>query len=140
MIRIFVTIFLICLSSCIFAPSLDSIHKAGFTKSDRMQILGAEVKSFHDALFWGHVNDAIVYADQDLRSQIATEIRNRTANERIVESSVELVDFTEDGYEAAVEVGVRYFKIPQYVVNKRVEKERWRFTVVNGWKIIERKV
>ncbi len=131
---------IIILSGCVFAPTIDSFRRAGITKADRASLLGGEVKKFHDALYWGQAETVLSMISEQAREDVLMELKGRTDEERIVESKIVALAISDDGFEANVEVAVRYFKVPTYIVNKRKEKELWRFSMTDGWRLVEREV
>ncbi len=128
------------LGGCIFAPTLDSISKAGFTKGDREGILSDSMKKFHDALYWGNPSQALAMVTDEGRENVLASIKKSKREERIVDSKVEMVDFKNDSFEAEVDVTVRYFQVPYYVVKDRTEREQWEFSLVDGWRLRTRDV
>ena len=125
-----------CLSGCFLAPAIDSFNQLGVTESDRVKLLPQQIKRFQDALYWSSPQEALTYAAAENRTEISQQLRNKKAEERIVESKIENVDFKDNAYSANVEVSVRYFVVPYYIVSRRLEDQGWRFSLTDGWKLV----
>ena len=128
------------LTGCFLAPAISSMKEAGLTEADRMTRLSKDIKIFQDALYWGDQNTALAYVLPDNFESFQQTIRASKKNERIVESKVESANFTEDAYAATVEITVRSYRVPYYVVQDRLERQQWKFTLADGWKIASREV
>ena len=126
------------LTSCIFVPAIDSIKKAGITENDRKQLLAVEVKKFHDAINWSNPHEAMSYVDAQSLDTLGPRLRESAENEKIFETKVKNIVFEDDAYAASVEVSTRLYKVPVYVVHDRLENEKWRFSLSDGWKILEK--
>ena len=55
----------------------------------------------------------------------------------MVDSEVQFVKFSEDAYEADVEVSTRFHIFSTNTIESRSQRERWRFSLGSGWKVIE---
>ena len=128
------------LSGCFLAPAIDSFNKLGVTKADRMQLLQVNVKRFNEALYWARPEEALTYVADTHRTDIAKSLKDLKRSEKIMESNVEEVNFTEDAYGADIEVQVRYLSItrPTNVIQSRTEKQNWKFSVSDGWQLVSR--
>lgn len=126
------------LQSCILAPFIDSFSQAGVTKNDRMRLLGEEVQRFNEALYWGRPDEALRFARADARATLQPGIRKLAKEEKVVDAKVEYVDFAEDAYSAEVNMVVRSYKVPVYIVQNRNEKQKWDFSLTDGWKLVSR--
>ena len=137
------SIFLLCtisisLAGCFLAPAINSVREAGLTEPSRRMLLAKDVRQFSEALYWGDAGKALAYVTAESQATFRDQIRTSKKSERIVETKVENVVFTEGSYEADVDVSVRYFKVPFYVVNERLERQAWRFNLTDGWRISAR--
>jgi hypothetical protein len=133
---------LVSLSACIFAPTIDSVRRAGLTEGSRQGLLPESLKNFNEALQWGSSQDAINYIDpegQDIEN-MANQIQQLAQEEKVVESKILGIDFKENAFKAIVNVNVRAYKVPYYVVTDRKEKQIWKFSLSDGWKINSREV
>ena len=129
------------LSSCqLVAGQIDSFKQLGVAKGDRENLLGQQIKKFYEKLYWNNPRGALEYVADDRRETIAREMRGIGQQERIVEYRIEFVEFSNDSYAADAEVAVRYYRVPYYAVNERVEKQRWDFSLTDGWRLVSREV
>lgn len=124
---------------CFLAPAIDSFNKLGVTESDRKALLGERIHRFRDALYWGEPGEAIAFVLPQSRQMLEPAFRRIRKEEKIVDSRLESVEFLENGYKADVEMIVKYYRVPYYVVNERTEKQVWEFNMSDGWLLSERK-
>lgn len=128
------------LSGCVLVPFLQAFKEAGATESDRMVLLNDQVKKFNAAVVWGNKAEAISYIDSESRVLIAPQLKDTNEEERIVDSRVDNVEWGEGAREATVSVKTKFYRIPIYVVNTRVEEQQWKFTHGDGWRLTNRSV
>jgi len=126
------------LNGCILAPAIDSFTKIGVTRGDRQNLLAQDIKRFHDALYWKKYSEALSLVSAEARDEVYREIRERSQSERVIDSEVTFVDFSEDAYEAETEIAVRFHETRFNLVQTRTEKQNWRFSVSDGWKLVSR--
>jgi len=124
----------------LIAPVAESVQSVGITAGDRQALLPNELTKFNTALFWGRAPDALAYVLPESRESVQAQLRKGRDQERLVESKVDNIDYSEDGYDATVEVTFKYFKVPFYIVTERHEVQKWRFTIRNGWKLLSREI
>jgi hypothetical protein len=120
------------------APFIGSFKQAGVTQSDREALLPREVKRFNDALFWGNSGPIMAMVDEAAREEIGNQVAEAADVERVVESKVLKVNYANDAYEADVKLKVRFYRVPFYIVQDRVEHQRWKFSFHDGWQISAR--
>jgi hypothetical protein len=126
-------------TGCVLVPVIESVSKIGITSGDREALLSRDMKKFHEALYWGDPNEAVLFASDEARSELGNQLRKSRRKERIVESRIESVAFKDDSYTAHVQVIVKYYETPFYIVNERVEDQQWQFNVPAGWRLTSRK-
>lgn len=129
----------LCISSCILAPFIGSVKDAGLMKGDREALLTKDIKHFGDALYWGDMQQALTFVAPEVRSTLGKEL-NAVKGDRVIESSIGAVEFNSRATEAKVDLNVRYYKIPVYLVKTRTEKQTWVFDMLDGWKLEAREV
>lgn len=141
-IRILILLWIVsAFSGCVvLAPLIQSYKETGISEGDRKQLLSQSVKEFNEALFWGRVDTALALADASVHDQLRKEVRKKRKSERLVESNIEYVDFKDGARKADVDVLVRFFKVPVYIVKERIERQRWIFALGSGWKLSGREV
>ncbi len=124
----------------LIAPVAESFHSVGITAGDRKGLLPDQLSKFNNALFWGRGQDALRYVTPEGRDSVLEQLRKGRDEERVVESKVGIIDFSEDGYDATVDVTFKYFKVPFYIVTERKELQKWKFTISDGWKLTNREI
>ena len=87
-------------------------------------------------------SQALEFVVPEERDRLREGIReHRMKKERIVESKVEDVIFDDDARTADVEMTIRYYRTPVYIVKDRLEVQKWSFVGVGtGWLLSEREV
>lgn len=121
------------ISSCGIIRSLDDIVT---TSSGREGKLATTTRVFNELLFWNKVDDASAFVAPEFRRTFAREFAQKVGKEKIVDQNVIGVEFYDNTNKADVEVVVRYFEIPSYVVNTRHEKQVWKyFRLGGGWNL-----
>ena len=115
------------LTSCTTATNLT----AG--PQNREQLLQSQLPVFHRAVYWGKLDEAMEFVDPAIRSSFISRQQSTRRAENLVEMNVDKVEFAEDSKSATVDVIVRYFRKPQYLVKERREQETWAFSRADGW-------
>lgn len=126
------------LSGCILAHLREATKELGVTPNDRKSLINKEVKDLHYALQEGHLMRALRNVDEDYRYEMKDNFKATVDGEKIVDFKIEYIDFSGDAYNAEVELKVRYYKIPTYIVETRLERELWVYNTPSGWKVISR--
>ncbi len=124
-------------SSCVLVPVIDSIKKVGLTSGDRKELLPQSVKKFHDLIQWGNINDALLYVDSDNSSEIYDYLQAKIENEKIVESKVKGIKYEDGAFQAIVEIKIRAYKVPVYIVVDKIERQTWKFGLSDSWRLTE---
>jgi hypothetical protein len=125
-------------SGCVLVPFVQAFKEAGATEGDRMALLPDQIKKFNSAVVFGNRMEAMQYVASDSQNKIAEGLKDNSEEERVVDSKVSNVIWADSAREATVEIKVKYFKVPVYIVNTRVEEQRWVFSVGDGWKLADR--
>lgn len=128
---------LVCvLSACLFAvPIIQGFKEVGLTEADRATLLTQELKHFHHAVQDGNRMRALQYADEQFRDEFKNLLRQYSRHEKVVDTEIDFVDLADEANTAEVEIFLKYYKQPYYVVKERLIKELWKFTVSSGWKL-----
>lgn len=124
---------LVLLQGCILAPVIDGFSDLGTTNGDRQALLGKRVKQFNEALYWGIPTRALALATVENRGKLMDQLRSNSESEKIVETKVAFMDFNEDATSADVDVKVKFYRIPYYMVTERTERQKWEFFARSGW-------
>jgi hypothetical protein len=127
-------------SGCLLVPFIEAFRQTGATEADRMTLLPPQVKKFTDAVGWGNRTEATSVVVPEYRKEISNQLKKLGEEERIVESKVEDVEWSDSAFAAKVSVKVKFFLVPYYVVKSRVEEQQWVFSMAGGWKLKGRAV
>jgi hypothetical protein len=128
----------VALSGCVLVPFVQAFKKSGVAESDRMALLPGEVKKFSEGLQWGNKMQALTVVTDDARPVLSEQLRAVPEDERVVESKIDDVAWSESAYKAKVSLKVKYFRAPFFVVKTRIEEQNWRFSLADGWKLTDR--
>ena len=130
-----ICISIVSLSGCILVPFFQAFKESGVTADDRMALLEPQAKRFFDSVMMGDKTRALTFVLPESRSELSKRIKGRSDEERVVESKFEEVAWAEDARQATITVKVRYYKVPYYIVETRLEEQQWEFTISDGWKL-----
>ena len=125
------------LSGCVLVPFIQAFKEVGATEGDRMSLLNQEVKKFNAAVVWGNSTEAASFVAPESQLKIASQFKDTTEEERIVDSKVNNVVWSDNARGAVVEVKTKFYRVPVYVVNTRVEEQRWAWNE-GSWKLVDR--
>jgi hypothetical protein len=125
------------LSGCILVPFIQAFKEVGATEGDRMTLLNQEVKKFNAAVVWGNSTEAVSFIAPESQLKLASQFKDTTEEERIVDSKVNNVVWSDSARGAVVEVKTKFYRVPVYVVNTRVEQQRWAWAE-GSWKLVDR--
>lgn len=135
---------LLSLSGCFLVPIINGFQEVGATASARRDLLKKTVEAFHNAIKSCDMTSAMTYISKEdnvLRDQVRSELRRNKEKQKIVTSSIDFVEFDDDAYFVDVEIRTKYFIVPYYVVNERLETEQWQFVSMGTkWQLKSRKV
>ena len=126
------------MAACVLAPAIDSFQKLGVTPADRRGLFQTRFSRFQESMSWGRPEDVVAFIAGDKRRDIARDLTRILSEERIVEVKIALLEFSDDAFDAELDVLVRSFKVPYYVVNERRERQKWEFGMSGGWKLVGR--
>jgi hypothetical protein len=135
---------LVLFSGCeLMVPFFNMYHESGVSEADRKLLLKPQVKAFVDALRTNDIDKALMCIDDEhpeVREALLQDLKRARRKEVVVSSETELVLFSDTSHKAAVEVLVKYYEIPYYIVNEREEKQDWVFTLHNKWKLVSLRI
>ena len=128
------------ISGCILIPAIDGVKKIGVTKSDREALLQPEVERFQEYVYWNRWQQAGSMVRDDLRNEMVKERLAKAKGYRLVDSKIDFIEFDEDGSKALVDITIRRYKVPFYLVEEVAEQQTWEFTISSGWKFVRAEV
>ena len=108
------------------------VNSALSTASGRAEMLSKVVNDFHQSLYWGEVEVASSFVAEASRYAFQKHTRATIKSQKFVDISVDTINFTEDNYKAEVETTIRYYRIPQYQIKVRRERQAWEFDRLGG--------
>lgn len=135
---VFAGVIAVFLNSCILAPIIQGFQESGATPSSREQLLAKDVKRFTEAVFWGNTRQALKYVDPALSPDLSAELAKYQGNRRLVEGKLIDIRFSESSFQAEVDLLMRYYEVPVYVVKESNETQEWKYSFTDGWKIVAR--
>ena len=142
--RLFLFLLLLQLPACFLVPIISGIQEVGATASGRRELLKKTVEAFHNSIKSCDMTSAMTFIekeDTELRESIRGELRRNKDKFKIVPSSIDFVEFDDEAYSVDVEIRTKYFLVPYYVVNERLETEHWQFVSIGTkWQLKSRKV
>lgn len=135
---------LIQLPACFLVPIINGFQEVGATASARRDLLKKTVEAFHNSIKACDMTSTMQYIskeDTELREALRSELRRNKEKFKIVSSTIDFVEFDDDAYKVDVEIRTKYFLVPYYVVNERLETEKWEFVSMGTkWQLKSRKV
>ncbi len=127
-------------SGCVLVPFVNAFKQSGIAEGDRKELLAAEVKGFAEARTMDNVTVLQSYMADQNSYELAKSLRRSTEEEKVIESKIDDLRWSDDAYKASVFMKVRYYQIPYYIVKKRIEEQAWEFSLSRGWKLAGCKV
>jgi hypothetical protein len=127
------------LSGCVLVPFIQAFKEVGATEGDRMALLDKEIKGFNAAIVWGNHTEAAGYVAPESQLKLSSQFKDTSEEERIVDTKVTNVVWADGAREATVQVKIKFYRVPVYVVNTRTEEQRWAWSL-GSWKIVDRTV
>lgn len=91
----------------------------------KTEILNKALKEFKNAMFWNSFDIVASFAQPENRATFVNDVKKAHSAERVVRIDVRAVDLTADENQADVDLVINYYKVPQYVVSRRVERYVW---------------
>jgi hypothetical protein len=120
---------LLLMSAC---SKLQKIEQLTAFKADKEEMLGERLAMFKKAVYWGSFAEAGTLMDRSMRREYVNLMKRRKRSERFVDIEVDRIDFDEDSNEAVVDLYIRYYGQPTYLVNDRVERFTWKYNRLGG--------
>jgi len=124
-------------SGCILVPFLQAFKETGATPADRRALLEPETKKFSDAMLMGRKMRALSLVLPESRETINDQIKEIGEGERVVEAKVDDIQWDDDAWKATVFIKIKYYKVPYYIVESRIDQQQWEFSMSDGWKLRE---
>ncbi|MFN8389265.1 MAG: hypothetical protein U0136_03140 [Bdellovibrionota bacterium] len=127
---------LLFIGAVVCAAGCTSMQRMTAGETDRQAMLSELLPKFHRSVYWGKFDEAAEFVDPLARQTfIQRNVANRKT-ENLVELQLDNVEYGPNAQSATVDVLVKYFKNPTYMVETRKEQETWRFTTGAGWQYL----
>lgn len=103
-------------------------------RGSKQTALQERLERFNRARYWGGLSESVAFVKPEYQSEFIRLERNSTDIQRIVRTDITRVELTPDGSTAEVEMVVRYFEKPTYLVKTRREGQIWSYErFAGGW-------
>ena len=113
------------LSGCVIPMVAEEIIG---TRSARMRLLNESLARFHKGVRWGDFETALKEMEPHLAGVYREKLLGDLKGLKVIDLKVESADISqEDSNKATVEVVVRFYKVPNYVVRAERKRETWEF-------------
>lgn len=122
---------LLCASGCL-RRNIGSLDQVIATADDRAGSLEPAVQNFHKAIYWQAYADVGALVDPSVKGKLLPQLETDRGGINYVDWKVKDIAFKNDNSSADVTVSVRYYKIPRYIVDTRLEHERWEYRRTEG--------
>lgn len=137
--KLFLLLFLINLTACPLIPVFDTFKQMGMTEDSRKELLPKKVKNFYNDLMSQRFLHMGQYLAEERREALLADLRKNRKDEKIIEGKIDLLDFYDNTNRAEVEMIVRYYQSPYFIVKERIEQQTWKFYGSNsGWRLYRR--
>jgi hypothetical protein len=104
------------------------------SEGKRSAALDSTVSRYYQARYWGGNQETLSFVQKDQRSKISRQLRQEEKGARFVDYEVEDVQLLDDANIADVTVSVRYFRTGSMVMEKRIERQNWKYhRFAGGW-------
>jgi hypothetical protein len=124
--------FILCLLLMGACSKLQTIEQLTALKSGKEEMLGERLALFKKAVYWGSYVEAGGLLNPSIRREYVNLMKRRKRSERFVDIEVDKIDFDEDSNEAIVDLYIRYYGKPTYLVSDRVERFTWKYNRLGG--------
>lgn len=136
------------IASCLIASmsgcsafSSDNLNDALATTAGKSNRLAERVEKFHQALYWGSPQEAVAFVQESTRREMVRTFIEEKQKQKLVDISIDYITYENEGDTAIIDVRVRYYPIPAYVIVTRIDQETWSFDRFGGgWYLKDRKV
>lgn len=100
--------------------------------------LQERLERFNRARYWGGLSETVAFVTPKYQRDFIQKERSNTDVQRMVRTDVLRVELVDSGSSAEVEMEVRYFEKPTYLVKTRKEVQTWKYhRFAGGWLLTE---
>ncbi len=109
-----------------------SLGEVTVGREGKLELLSKRVDLFHKSVYWGKIDDAQLFALPESSSKIVDRAQLNRRVERLVDLEIESTELNEADDTASVDVRVRFFRTPSYIVKTKRQREIWAFKRFQG--------
>lgn len=110
----------------------NNVEQVFASEDEQRKSVGKMVDDFHQALYWGDASAATLYVVPEIRDDFHFQTSQRKEKERVIEAEVRKISLDQENDVANVDVFIKYFRVPNYVVKTRHEKQVWEYRSGEG--------
>ena len=125
------------LTGCpIIVPFVDSYHESGHSSSSRQELLDQRLRIFFNVLSDRHNPNFTKYLNSENKREVLNSLRAIRKDTNIVDAEIEFIDYDEKFRVAEVEILMKRYKTPYYIVNDVPVTMIWKFVgSSSGWRL-----
>ena len=124
------------MSGCLIVGPLQELSDVFASDRDKIVMFTDTVNAYRRAIHGRKIHNASAYVSDDALSDFMALHSNKRKKEKLVDYEIQDVQFADGNSEATVEVEVRYYKVPHFMIKTRVERERWEYhRLTGGWRL-----
>jgi hypothetical protein len=131
------------LSFCLFsvagcalvALSFESVRRSGLTADSRKNLLPEFLTGFVEAVSVTDATRALAYASEGFKPSLRSRLLKNKDKVKVIDNEVILSEFNDDARRAEVTVKHKFYRIPVYIAEERLEKQIWIYDGVGVWLI-----
>ncbi len=123
-------------SSCaILAITAESFRKAGLTTESRKELLPSFVVRFSDAMSLFDATRALAFSTEEYKPELRARLLKEREKVKVIGNEVILTEYNDDATRAEVSVKSKFYRIPVYVAEEKMEKQIWIYDGGGVWKL-----
>lgn len=110
---------------CILVPFFNAYNEAGLTPETRKGKFPKQLRLFTNNLAMSSSINLAKFIHPQNRREVMAKLNQ--PDRKIVDVQVNYVDFNEDATEANVDLTIKGYKVPFYVVKETVQHSKWKY-------------
>jgi hypothetical protein len=114
-----------------------SIENLFVSSKGQAKQLPEVIKLFNHNLYWGSLEQAAEYIVPENRSQFVRNAKSKRETEKLVDLEIGYIDFSDNNDSATVDIKVKYYRVPNYIIETRYDQQRWSFSRYSGGWLLE---
>jgi hypothetical protein len=131
-----ISLSLFALTSCAFvALSFESVRRSGLTADSRKQLLPEFLSGFVEAITVTDATRALAYASEDFKPELRNRLIKNRGKIKVIDNEIVLSEFSDDARRAEITVQHKFYRIPVYIAEEKLEKQIWIYDGAGVWLI-----